>query len=297
MYHKPVLLNECIDGLNISPEGTYVDVTFGGGGHSREILKKIPGGRLLAFDQDPDASDNLPDDTRITFIKGNFRYLKSFLKLHGIISIDGLLADLGVSSHQFDIPQKGFSTRFEGHLDMRMNPDSTLTAEHIVNTYEQKDLERVLFLYGELANAGKVSELICSSREAEKIDTTTKLVNVISPAAPRGRENKFYAQVFQAMRIEVNEELEALKEMLSQAAEIIKPDGRLVVIAYHSLEDRLVKNFIKADNFEGKLEKDFYGNPLVRFKAVNRKPITPGEDEVKENSRARSARLRIAEKI
>lgn len=297
MYHIPVLRDECIEGLKISPGGVYVDVTFGGGGHSREILKHLSTGTLIAFDQDPDASENLPGDDRITFIKGNFRYLKSFLRIQGISEIDGLLADLGVSSHQFDLPEKGFSMRFDSALDMRMNPDSTLTAETLVNKYDQKDLERVLFLYGELTNASRIANIICSSREAEKIDTTKKLVEILSPAAPRGKENKFYAKVFQALRIEVNEELKALKEMLEQAAETIKTGGRLVVISYHSLEDRLVKNFIRADNFEGKLEKDFYGNPKIRFRAVNRKPIIPGEEEIKENNRARSARLRIAEKI
>jgi len=297
MYHKPVLLEESVEGLNVSPAGTYVDTTFGGGGHSRRILEEIGEGRLFAFDQDPDALENIPKDDRFKLIQGNFRYLKSFLRLEGVKEIDGLLADLGVSSHQFDLPDKGFSIRFDGKLDMRMNPATEITAANIVNQYEDKDLERVLFLYGELRNARRIAMAICSSREAEKIKTTGQLVKVLSAMAPRGKENQFYAKVFQALRIEVNEELESLKEMLQQAADLIVSGGRLVVISYHSLEDRLVKNFIRTDNFEGKLEKDFYGNPQVRFRQVNRKPLVPGEKEIEENNRARSAHLRIAEKI
>lgn len=297
MYHQPVLLKESVNGLKVTRGGTYVDATFGGGGHSRLILDLLGEGRLFAFDQDPDARTNLPDDGRIKLIQGNFRYLKSFLKLEGVQEIDGLLADLGVSSHQFDLPEKGFSTRFEGNLDMRMNPSSVITAEAIVNEYSQKDLERILFTYGELTRAKKLAELMVTSREAEKIKTTARLVELLSPIAPKGKENKFFARVFQALRIEVNQELEALKEMLNQAADLIRPGGRLVVISYHSLEDRLVKNFIKTDNFEARLEKDFYGNPMVRFTQVTRKPITPTEEEIENNSRARSARLRIAERL
>jgi 16S rRNA (cytosine1402-N4)-methyltransferase len=297
MYHKPVLLKESVEGLNVSPGGTYVDVTFGGGGHSSRILQELGEGRLFAFDQDPDAMENIPSDDRIKLIQGNFRYLKSFLRLEGIQEFDGLLADVGVSSHQFDLPEKGFSIRFDGKLDMRMDPATEITAATVVNQYEEKDLERVLFLYGELRNARRAAAVICSSREAEKIKTTKQLIKVLSGLAPRGKENQFYARVFQALRIEVNEELEALKEMLQQAAEMIVSGGRLVVISYHSLEDRLVKNYIKTNSFEGKIEKDFYGTPKVRFRPINRKPIMPGEKEIEENNRARSARLRIAEKI
>jgi 16S rRNA (cytosine1402-N4)-methyltransferase len=298
MYHNPVLLKESIEALNICPGGTYVDVTYGGGGHSNEILKSLnEAGRLLAFDQDLDALENKMDDDRLVLIQQNFRYLINYVKFYNELPVDGILADLGVSSHQFDHADRGFSTRFEGVLDMRMDRDSEVTAESIVNTYEYQDLIDIFRNYGELNNAGRIAEKIINERKVEEITTTHKLKDVLDVVAEKGKENKFYARVFQALRIEVNDEMGALKEMLRQSVEVLKPGGRLVVISYHSLEDRLVKNFMKSGNFEGKIEKDFYGNPQVPFKLISRKPITPNEKEIDENSRARSAKLRIAEKI
>jgi 16S rRNA (cytosine1402-N4)-methyltransferase len=294
-YHRPVLLQSCIEGLDIKAGGTYVDVTFGGGGHSALILENLKDGRLLAFDQDPDAANNLPDDNRLLFINQNFRYMKNFLKLHGAMPVDGILADLGISSWQIDQAERGFSTRFHGPLDMRMDKQSVLSAREVLNEYEKIELARVFRLYGELKNAHKIAEEITFHRKTENLETTEQLKQVLQKLAPRGKENKFFAQVFQALRIEVNAELDVLKEFLKQSVEVLKPGGRLVVISYHSLEDRLVKNFIKAGNFEGQQEKDFFGNVLAPLKAVG-KLIVPDEKEQMENPRSRSAKLRIAEK-
>jgi 16S rRNA (cytosine1402-N4)-methyltransferase len=295
-YHRPVLLQACIDGLNIKAGGIYVDVTYGGGGHSALILENLENGKLVAFDQDPDAADNLPDDERLLFINQNFRYMKNFLKLHGAIPVDGILADLGISSWQIDQPERGFSTRFQGPLDMRMDRQSPLSARDVVNTFAREELKNIFKLYGELKNAHRIASEIEFHRKTEEIETTEQLKKVLQKLAPRGKENKFFAQVFQALRIEVNNELDVLKDFLRQSAEVLKPGGRLVVIAYHSLEDRLVKNFIRAGNFEGEQEKDFFGNVIAPLKSVE-KLIVPGQDEQDENPRSRSAKLRIAEKI
>lgn len=295
-YHNPVLLKECIDGLNIRPDGIYVDVTFGGGGHSREILKHLTTGKLYAFDQDEDAQKNKIDDPRFVLIKQNFRYLKNFLKMYNALPIDGLLADLGVSSHQFDEAERGFSTRFEAKLDMRMDRNTKQTAADVLNTYAEEDLKRIFRLYGELDNAGYLASIIFHNRKDKQIETVNDLKSMITKCVKRGKENQYYAQVFQALRIEVNKELEVLEELLMQSLEILKPGGRLVVISYHSLEDRLVKNFTRTGKFEGEIEKDFYGNQLTPFRQITRKPIMPDEKEITENSRARSAKLRIAEK-
>ncbi len=294
-YHRPVLLQSCIEGLGIKAGGTYVDVTFGGGGHSGLILENLTDGRLLAFDQDPDAANNLPDDDRLLFINQNFRYMKNFMKLHGAIPVDGILADLGISSWQIDQPERGFSTRFHGPLDMRMDKKNALSAKEVLNEYEKNELVKVFRLYGELKNAHKIAEEIAFYRKTESLENTEQLKQVLQKLAPRGKENKFFAQVFQALRIEVNNELDVLKEFLKQSAEVLKPGGRLVVISYHSLEDRLVKNFIKAGNFDGQQEKDFFGNVLAPMKPVG-KLIIPDEKEQTENPRSRSAKLRIAEK-
>jgi 16S rRNA (cytosine1402-N4)-methyltransferase len=297
MYHKPVLLNESIEGLSIKPDGTYVDVTFGGGGHSRLILSHLQSGRLLAFDQDEDALANIPDDERFILISENFKYLKNFLRLHNAFSIDGILADLGISSHQIDNPDRGFSTRFEGDIDFRMDRRKKLNGRELINTWEEEELIRIFAHYGEVPNPRKLANNIISYRQNKEIITTSDLKEAIGNCAPRGKEFKYQAQVFQALRIEVNGELDALKELLKQATEVLAPGGRLVVLTYHSLEDRLVKNFIKTGNFEGKLEKDFYGNPIVPLRQISRKPIIASEEEIEENNRARSAKLRIAEKI
>lgn len=296
-YHQPVMLNECIEGLNIRPDGTYVDVTFGGGGHSRAIMQHLgQDGRLIGFDQDADALANALDDSRFMLIHENFRYLKNFLRLHGVRGVDGVLADLGVSSHQFDVADRGFSTRFDGELDLRMDRRQELTAKDIVNSADERELTRLLRLYGELPNAFQMAKAICHARMEKPIETTFDLREAVSRHLPRGAENKYLAMLFQALRIEVNGELEALQAMLQQAVEILNPGGRLVVMSYHSLEDRLVKNFFKTGNFEGKLEKDFYGNPIVPLKLVARKAITASEEELQRNNRARSAKLRVAEK-
>lgn len=296
-YHMPVMLNECIEGLNILPDGTYVDVTFGGGGHSRAIMECLgPNGRLFAFDQDSDALANALVDNRFKLIHENFRYLKSFLRLNGVRGVDGILADLGVSSHQFDVADRGFSTRFDGELDLRMDRRQEMTAKDIVNSADERELTRLLRLYGELPNAFQMAKAICRARQDKPIETTFDLREAVSRQLPRGSENKYLAMLFQALRIEVNGELEALQAMLQQAAEILNPGGRLVVMSYHSLEDRLVKNFFKTGNFEGKLEKDFYGNPLVPLRLVVRKAITASEEELQRNNRSRSAKLRVAEK-
>jgi len=296
-YHDPVLLNECLDGLNLNPKGVYVDVTFGGGGHSRAIVSKLEEGHLYAFDQDDDALKNEIDDDRFTLINANFRYLKNSLRMYGVKEIDGLLADLGVSSHQFDVADRGFSIRFEADLDMRMDQSSDLNAYKVINGYEQDELRNILKLYGELKRPGTIARVICEAKENKPIETVNELKDLLRSFAPKMQENKFFAQVFQAIRIEVNDELNVLREMLSQAQEILKPGGRLVVISYHSLEDRLVKNLIQKGNFEGELQQDFYGNKLLSFKKVSRKPILPTEEEIQRNNRARSAKLRVAEKL
>ena len=297
MYHIPVMLDECIGGLNINPDGVYADVTFGGGGHSRAILDRLATGHLYAFDQDDDAKANAFDDPRFTFIPQNFKYFKNFIQLYHGGQIDGVIADLGVSSHQFDTPEKGFSTRFDGYLDMRMSQSNPTDAAAVVNTYEQADLTRILSLYGEVQQAHLVAADIVVARDMEPIETTEQLKAAVQRRLPRGRENKVLAQIFQALRIEVNQELDALTAFLSQCADVLKPGGRLVVLSYHSLEDRLVKNFMKTGNAEGKEEKDFYGNLLTPYRLITRKPMVPSDEETERNSRARSAKLRIAERI
>ncbi len=298
-YHVPVMLSECIEGLNIKSDGIYVDATFGGGGHSREIIKRITLGSLFGIDQDEEARENAAqfDPGKFTFIDSNFRFLNKFLKLEGIVKLDGLLADLGVSSHQIDEPERGFSTRFDAMLDMRMNRNQELTAEKIINTYPRRDLQLVLGNYGEIRNARTLADNIIRSRIEAPVRTTGELVNILKKFVPANKRNKYYAQVFQALRIEVNDELGALKDLLNQSANLLKSGGRLVIMAYHSLEDRLIKNFINTGSFEGREVKDIYGNSQKPFRAINRKPIMASDIEVRENNRARSARLRIAEKI
>jgi len=297
-YHKPVLLNESVDGMNITGSETCVDVTFGGGGHSREIVKRLgEKGRLFGFDQDKDAVANSLVDERFTLVQQNFRYLKNFLKFHQAVPVDCVLADLGVSSHQFNEGERGFSIRFEGPLDMRMDQSGDLTAEKIINDYEEVDLIRIFREYGEVKNAQKLVFEIVNTRDSGRITKTKELIEIIEDCVPGKFRNKYLAQVFQALRIEVNDEMGALKDMLEQSYEVLRPGGRLSVITYHSLEDRLVKNFFKKGKFEGELEKDFFGNPQLKFKLINRKPILPTEEEIKNNNRARSAKLRVAEKI
>ncbi len=292
------MLQECIDGLNIKPDGIYVDVTFGGGGHSREILRHLgPKGRLLAFDQDADAQKNLPKDDRLTFIDQNFRYLKNNCRLQGAISADGILADLGVSSHQFDQPERGFSIRFDADLDMRMDQAGSLTAKDVVNNYTEDQLHRIFGIYGEIKNAKSLARKLVTFRLNQGIQTVADLKAAIGSLIPKGKENKYLAQVFQALRIEVNQELEALKEFLEQSVDLLKSQGRLVVMSYHSLEDRLVKNFIAKGKFHGEVEKDFFGNQIKPLESITRKAIVASEMEVKENNRARSAKLRIAVKV
>lgn len=297
-YHTPVMLRECIEGLAIRNDGIYVDVTFGGGGHSKEILKHLgTKGRLLAFDQDEDARRNIPADDRLTFIDQNFRYLKNYCRLNNAIPVDGILADLGVSSHQFDQPERGFSTRFDADLDMRMDQSSATTAKQVLNTYSEEDLHRIFGMYGEIKNAKSLARTVVTARLNASIETISQFKEVIQGLIPRGKENKYMAQVFQALRIEVNQELEALQEFLEQAADILKEGGRLVVMSYHSLEDRLVKNYINTGKFRGGVTKDFFGNPVKPLTAITRKPLTASDEEIEQNNRARSARLRIAEKI
>jgi len=295
-YHEPVLLDKVVEGLNIQPGGIYVDATFGGGSHSLAIIEKLKNGKIIAFDHDEDAKANLPDDHRVVFFNHNFRFVKNFLLLYQLIPVDGLFADLGVSSHQFEIPERGFSTRFSGPLDMRMNKTAGITAADVVNEYDEQQLFQVFKLYGELKNAKVLAKSIVKERNNEKIENTDDLLRIVERFAKKGKKNQFLAQIFQALRIEVNDELNALKELLQQSVDVLKTGGRLVVISYHSLEDRLVKNFMKAGNFEGDIEKDFYGNKLVPFKIIN-KLIVPTEEEIKKNNRARSAKLRVAEKI
>jgi 16S rRNA (cytosine1402-N4)-methyltransferase len=295
-YHNPVLLKETVDGLNINPNGIYVDVTFGGGGHSKEILSRLgSNGKLFGFDQDEDAWENSLTDERFTLIQENFRYIKRFLRFHGIKQVDGILADLGVSSHQFDVPERGFSTRFDADLDMRMSKRNELDASKVINEYDEANLKRVFLDYGELKIAPALARTIIEAREIKAISTTDELKIVLSRYLPDQFKNKVLAQIYQAVRIEVNQEMEVLKEFLEQSLEILKPEGRLSVISYHSLEDRLVKRFMKNGLFEGEPERDFFGNFSVPFKSIG-KLIVPSEAEIKINNRARSAKLRIAEK-
>lgn len=296
-YHRPVLLKECLEGLNIKPDGIYVDVTFGGGGHSKAILEKLgKGGKLFAFDQDKDAAKNVPDDARLTFIPQNFSFMKNFLRMYEATQVDGILADLGVSSHQFDEAGRGFSIRFDATLDMRMNQGSGKTAAKVLNEYGEAELKRIFREYGEVDNAGKLVKLIADARLLQPITGTEQLKAIIAPSMPKFKEHQYLAKVFQALRIEVNDEMDVLKKMLEQALEVLKPGGRLVVMSYHSLEDRLVKNFLKSGNFEGEQQKDFYGNIHRPFHLITKKPVVPAEEEIEENNRARSAKLRIAEK-
>ena len=296
-YHNPVLLKETVDGLNIHEDGIYVDVTFGGGGHSKEILKRLgPNGKLLAFDQDQDALKNSIDDDRFTLINENFRYLKRFLRFHGVKQVDGILADFGVSSHQFDEAERGFSIRFDAALDMRMNQNDKLSAFHVVNEYEENQLRNVLYNYGELKQAPAMARTIVSARKSAPIETSAQLQEVLKRFLPPRRENKVLAQIFQAIRIEVNQEIEVLKEFLEQTPEVLKTGGRLSVISYHSLEDRLVKRFMRNGLFEGEPERDLYGNFEVPFKKIGNM-IVPTSEEIELNNRARSAKLRIAEKL
>jgi 16S rRNA (cytosine1402-N4)-methyltransferase len=296
VYHIPALLDESIEGLNIQPDGIYVDVTFGGGGHSMEILKRLETGKLIAFDQDEDARLNAPADNRFIFLEQNFRFLKNNLIYNGIKSIDGLIADLGVSFHQFDQPERGFTFRHEAPLDMRMNKSSSLTAATLIQTLDESLLADIFYNYGELTNSRRIAREIAKARSIKPISTADDLISAIGKLAPARQENKFYAKVFQALRISVNHEIDFLKEMLLQALEMLNKGGRLVVITYHSLEDRMVKNFMRSGNFEGIEKKDFYGNPETPFKVFNKKGITPGAEEIEKNNRSRSARLRIAEK-
>ena len=297
-YHTPVLLDESVSALISSTSGTYADATFGGGGHTSEILRRLSHeGRVVSFDRDSDAIRNRPEDSRLTLIRSDFRWIHNHLINEGYRNgIDGILADLGVSSHQFDTADRGFSFRYDAPLDMRMNQEAEMTAADILNTYEQEDIERIMRLYGEVENSRKIAQMICKARENAPISTTSDLGKAIENALPKFAEHKFLAKVYQALRIEVNQEMKSLEKFLSGAAKSLKEGGRLVVITYHSLEDRMVKNFIKAGNIEGKVEKDFYGNSKAPLKAVNRKPILPQESEIAANTRARSAKLRIAEK-
>lgn len=295
-YHNPVLLKETVGGLNIKPDGIYVDVTFGGGGHSREIMRHLgPNGKLFAFDQDTDALANAIDDERFTLINENFRYIKRFLRFHGVKQVDGILGDLGVSSHQFDVPERGFSTRFDAELDMRMNQKGELSAFHVVNEYDESDLKRMFFDYGELKNAGALANTIVMARKENPIRNTEQLKQVLSRFLPAHKSNKILAQIYQAIRIEVNQEMDVLKEFLEQSLELLKPEGRLSVISYHSLEDRLVKRFMRNGMFEGEPERDFFGRFEVPFQLIG-KLIVPSDEEIAVNNRARSAKLRIAEK-
>lgn len=296
-YHLPALLEESIAGLNLRPDGVYVDVTFGGGGHSRAILSHLTTGRLIAFDQDLDAAVNIINDERVTFLNQNFRYLKNNLRYLGYKEIDGLIADLGVSFHQFDEQERGFSFRSDAQLDMRMNRKSGIRASDLLRTYDEEQMAGVFYRYGELDNSRKIARAVVKARQTKPVVTVKDLSDAVESLVPFNQENKFYAKLFQSLRIEVNREMDALTDMLTQALQILKPGGRMVVITYHSLEDRLVKNFIRTGNFDGTAEKDFYGNLLVPFRAINRKVIVPSEEEVARNNRARSARMRIAEKI
>jgi len=296
-YHNPVLLHTSIEGLITDTAGTYVDVTFGGGGHSRAILNKLTDGRLLAFDQDKDSEANLIEDPRFQFVPANFRHLTRFLQYHKAYPVNGILADLGISSHQIDTPERGFSYREDGALDMRMNTRNGLSAKDIINEYDEDRLSRIFYTYGELQEGRRLARQIVKFRDTHNIETTKQLAEALQPCLPKGKENKFLSKIFQAIRIEVNDEMKVLEEFLTQTADALLPGGRLVVIAYHSLEDRLVKNYMRAGNLTGEVEKDFFGNPLTPFRLVTRKAIVPDEQEIIDNPRARSAKLRIAEKI
>ena len=296
-YHQPVMLKECIQGLNIIPDGKYVDVTFGGGGHSREIMNHLnEDGVLVAFDQDLDAQQNLIVDERFIFVDQNFKFLKNNLRMHGILPVDGIIADLGVSSHQFNVPDRGFSIRFDAELDMRMDQSSVLTAKEVVNTYAEEDLHKIFGMYGEIQNAKSLAKTIVTARLNQSIDTVNQLKNAIADLIPKQKENKYLAQVFQGLRIEVNQEMEAIRIFLEQSIEVLKPGGRLVVMSYHSLEDRLVKNFMAKGKFSGEVQKDFFGNDIKPFDVLTRKSVTASANELETNNRARSARLRIAVK-
>jgi 16S rRNA (cytosine1402-N4)-methyltransferase len=297
-YHTSVLLHTSVQGLNIKPDGIYIDATYGGGGHSKEILKQLnQNGKLLAFDRDADALQNKLNDPRLTLIHSNYRFLKNFIKLSGVTTVDGILADLGVSSHQFDTAKRGFSTRFDAALDMRMDQHQKLTAHQVINEYSEQQLAQIFKLYGELDNALRIARVIVNERKKQAINTTFKLKEIISPIIYKPREQKIFAQLFQALRIEVNGELDSLKDFLTQTIDVLNPGGRLVVISYHSLEDRLVKNFMRSGNLNGIEEKDFYGRSLSPFKLITRKALVPSPNEIEQNNRARSAKLRIAEKI
>src|SRR6478735_2420432 len=294
-YHNPVMLTECIEALNINPKGIYVDVTFGGGGHSLKILEKLKEGRLIAFDQDDDArkqSENIQSRS-FTFCQANFRYMKKYLKLNGVTKVDGILADLGISSHQIDSPERGFSTRYDGPLDMRMDKKGDLTAASLLNEYSEAELHKIFGMYGEIKNAKTAAKMITQQRVSKPFSRTEDLKKALQTIAPRGKENKYFAQVFQALRIEVNQEMKALEDFLHQCGEVMTEGGRLVVMSYHSLEDRMVKNFINKGKVFGEVEKDFYGNEIKPFEAVNRKPIEASPEEIEGNSRARSAKLRV----
>jgi 16S rRNA (cytosine1402-N4)-methyltransferase len=295
-YHQPVLLNESVNGLDIKPDGIYVDATFGGGGHAREILGRLKKGRLIGFDQDEDAAANVIDDKRFTFVKHNFRFLRNFLKYYEISSIDGLIADLGVSSHHFDTPHRGFSFRFDANLDMRMNTRADISAQEILNSYDHGQLAHIFREYGEIDNAGTIARKILDARSKKPLVEIRDLLDAITECLPRKNENQYLAKIFQALRIEVNQEIDFLKEMLLQASDMLKPEGRLVIISYHSLEDRMVKNYMKSGNFTGEIDTDMYGNIKRPLDPVNRKVIVPDADELNTNSRARSAKLRIAVK-
>lgn len=296
-YHIPVMLTPCIEGLAILPNGVYVDVTFGGGGHSKAILSHLKGGHLYGFDQDADALANVPVDPRFTLIQANFRDLKRYLRLYGVTQVDGILADLGISSHQIDAPERGFSTRFQGNLDMRMNQSAGQSAKEVLASYQESALHKILGQYGEVKNAKTLAQAIVAERSLRPLDTTESLIALLKRFAPRGKEYKYYAQVFQALRMEVNDELKALEEMLLSAVELLKPEGRLVVMSYHSLEDRLVKNLMTKGKFQGEVEKDFYGNLIRPLEPVSRGAITASEQELTQNPRSRSAKLRIAKKL
>ncbi|WP_200974363.1 16S rRNA (cytosine(1402)-N(4))-methyltransferase RsmH [Echinicola sp. 20G] len=297
-YHIPVMLSQCIDGLAIRPDGVYVDLTFGGGGHSKEILKHLgPEGHLYGFDQDEDAAVNAMEHPNFTFVQANFRDLKRYLRLYGVSKVDGILADLGISSHQIDEPTRGFSTRFDGDLDMRMNQLAGLSAKEVLNTYEESALHKIFGIYGEVKNAKTLAQAVVSDRAVREFETIEQFKQLLQKMAPRGREFKYFAQVFQALRIEVNDEMGALEEMLNQTVEVLKPDGRLVVMSYHSLEDRMVKNFINKGKLQGEVEKDFYGNLIRPLEPISRKAIQASPEEVALNNRARSAKLRIAKKV
>lgn len=298
-YHRPVMLEQCVEALNIKPDGTYVDVTFGGGGHSLKILEQLREGRLIAFDQDDDARKEAEKikSRSFTFCQANFMYLKKYLKLNGVTEVDGILADLGISSHQIDSPERGFSTRFDGPLDMRMDKNITQTAAGVLNEYPEEELHKIFGMYGELKNARTAARLVAQQRVNKPFARTEDLKSALREIAPRGKENKYFAQVFQALRIEVNDEMKALENFLHQSGEVLTTGGRLVIMSYHSLEDRMVKNYMNKGKVFGDVEKDFYGNEIKPFETLTRKPIEASEEEISENSRARSAKLRIAEKI